>query len=70
MLCFTTAYLSLAPAALVLLLQSTQDLLQRMCADLFQERPKDAVQYLMNWLEAEQQRREEKQQEAVKAANA
>lgn len=70
MLCCPAAEVSPAPVVLITLLQSTQDLLQRMCADLFQERPKDAVQYLMNWLEAEQQRREEKQQEAVKAANA
>jgi hypothetical protein len=41
-----------------------------MFADLFQQRPKDAVAYMMTWLEAEQQRREEKQAEAVKAANA
>jgi hypothetical protein len=50
-------------------LQSTQDLLQRMCADLFQERPTDAVAYMMQWLEAEKARREEKQQQAVNAAN-
>lgn len=49
--------------------QSTQDLLQRMCADLFQERPSDAVGYLMQWLEAEKQRREEKQEQAVAAAS-
>ena len=49
--------------------QATQDLLQRMCADLFQERPHDAVQYMINWLQAEQQRREEQQQAAVNAAN-
>lgn len=48
--------------------QSTQDLLQRMCADLFQDRPSDAVGYLMQWLEAERQRREEKQDQAVAAA--
>jgi hypothetical protein len=39
-----------------------------MCADLFQERPSDAVGYLMQWLEAEKQRREEKQEQAVAAA--
>lgn len=50
-------------------LQGTQDLLQRMCADLFQERPTDAVAYMMQWLEAEKARREEKQQQAVNAAN-
>jgi hypothetical protein len=37
---------------------------------MFQERPKDAVAYMMSWLQAEQQRREEKQTEAVNAANA
>ena len=46
-------------------MQSTQDLLQRMCADLFQERPADAVSYLMQWLEAEKKRREEKQRLAM-----
>lgn len=50
-------------------LQSTQDLLQRMCADLFQERPADAVSYLMQWLEAEKKRKEEKQRQAVAATN-
>lgn len=50
-------------------LQGTQDLLQRMCADLFQERPNDAVSYMIQWLEAEKARREEKQQQAVSAAN-
>lgn len=51
-------------------MQGTQDLLQRMCADLFQERPTDSIAYLMQWLEAEKARREEKQQQAVAAANA
>lgn len=49
-------------------LQATQDLLQRMCADLFQERPADTVTYLMQWLEAEKKRREEKQRVATSEA--
>lgn len=40
-----------------------------MCADLFQERPADAVSYLMQWLEAEKKRKEEKQRQAVAAPN-
>lgn len=35
--------------------------MQKLLADLFQERPADAVSYMIGWLQAEQQRRQEKQ---------
>jgi hypothetical protein len=44
-----------------------QDLLQKMCADLFTERPADAIQYMVQWLSAEKQRREEKEADAAAA---
>lgn len=47
----------------LLLLQDTQDLIQKMLADLFQERPSDIIQYMVRWLETEKKRREEKEQE-------
>jgi hypothetical protein len=48
-------------------LQDVQDLLQKMCADLFTERPADAIQYMVQWLSAEKQRREEKEADAAAA---
>ncbi|KAF6260151.1 hypothetical protein COO60DRAFT_924175 [Scenedesmus sp. NREL 46B-D3] len=47
--------------------QDVQDLLQKMCADLFTERPIDAIHYMVNWLSAEKQRREEKEADAAAA---
>jgi hypothetical protein len=49
--------------------QVTQDLLQRMLADLFQERPADPVRFMQQWLAAEQQRREERQQQVATAGS-
>jgi hypothetical protein len=48
-------------------LQDVQDLLQKMCADLFTERPSDAIQYMIQWLSAEKQRREEKEADTAAA---
>jgi predicted component of type VI protein secretion system len=50
-------------AWLLLLHQDTQDLIQKMLSDLFQERPADIIQYMSRWLEAEKKRRDEKEQE-------
>jgi len=50
-------------AWLLLLHQDTQDLIQKMLSDLFQERPADIIQYMSRWLEAEKKRRDEKDQE-------
>jgi hypothetical protein len=47
--------------------QDTQDLLQRLLADLFQERPADPLAYMMAWLAAERKRREERALQAAAA---
>lgn len=44
--------------------QETQDIVQKLLADLFQERPADTISYMLQWLEAEKKRRQEKQEEA------
>lgn len=48
-------------------MQDTQDLLQRLLADLFQERPADPLAYMMAWLAAERKRREERALQAAAA---
>lgn len=41
-----------------------QDLVQQMLADLFSEQPDDYLQYMINWLQAEQTRRNDLASEA------
>ncbi len=43
---------------------SIQDLLQKMLSDVFCERPRDPIAYMLEWLKKEQQRRAE-EEEAV-----
>lgn len=40
-----------------------QDTVQKLLADLLQERPADIISYMLQWLEAEQKRRQEKLEE-------